>query len=228
MPGQIAAVDGGHVFRIERAQIARVVPIVEMAAEALQTAHRRERRLQPLDRLAGSDPAEVASADDGKEIEAEIGRRRPMRDRRRRIVLEIVGRQHVVGRRDESLEEPPGAARGQPQRLGVGVGHRQMSGRARGKADPARDRRRSDPERGERQRQGPRAVAERQSDNRRDDANNERAGHTPREAQESRAEDRSSPARPEPIRADGGGTRPSAKGCGRSHRPSATPDAPGT
>ncbi len=112
--GQIAAVDGGHVSRVERAQIARVVPIVEVSAEALQAAHRRKRRLEPFDRLVGPDPAEVASADDGKEIEAEIGRRRPMRDRRRRIVLKIVGRQHVVGRRDESLEEPPGAARGSP------------------------------------------------------------------------------------------------------------------
>ena len=34
MPGQIAAVDGGDISRIERAQIARVVPVVEMTAEA--------------------------------------------------------------------------------------------------------------------------------------------------------------------------------------------------
>ena len=34
VPGQVAAVDGGDVVRIERAQIPRVVPVVEMAAEA--------------------------------------------------------------------------------------------------------------------------------------------------------------------------------------------------
>ena len=49
-----------------------------------------------------------------------IGRRGAMRDRRRGIFLKIVRRQHVVGRRDEGLEEPPGAARDQPQRLRVG------------------------------------------------------------------------------------------------------------
>ena len=228
VPGQIAAVDGGYVSRVERAQIARVVPIVEMSAEALQPAHRRERRLEPIDRPVGSDPAEIARADDGKEIEAEIGRRRPMRDRRRRIVLKIVGRQHVVGRRDEGLEEPPGAARGSPERLGVGVGHRQLSGRSRRQTDAARDGRRGDPQRGERKRHRPRSVAERQSDNRCDGADERSPPPFGASSPGGRDEDRSSPAPPEPIRADGAGSRPGARACGRSHRPSATPDPPGT
>ena len=122
MPGQIAAVDGGYVSWLQRSKIARVVPVVEMTAHALHATHRRERRLQPINRLTRSDPAEIASANDRKKIEADVGRRGPMRDRRRRIVLKIVGRQHVVGRRDESLEESPGAARGPPQRLRIGVG----------------------------------------------------------------------------------------------------------
>ena len=38
MARKIAAVDRGDIFRLQRTQIARVVPIVEMAAEALQLA----------------------------------------------------------------------------------------------------------------------------------------------------------------------------------------------
>ena len=45
---------------------------------------------------------------------------------RRRIFLEIVRRQHVIRRRDEGLEEPPGPARDQPQGPGVGVGHESL------------------------------------------------------------------------------------------------------
>ena len=66
------------------------------------------------------DPAEVARADRRQEIEAEIGRRGPMRDDRLRVLLEVVRRQHVVRRRDEGLEEAPGAPRDQAQRAGVG------------------------------------------------------------------------------------------------------------
>ena len=52
--GQVAAVDRGDILRIERAQIARVVPVVEMPAEPVEAAHGGQRRLQPLDRLGGS------------------------------------------------------------------------------------------------------------------------------------------------------------------------------
>ena len=96
MSCQIAAVDGGYVSWLERSKIARVVPVVEVTAHALQATHRRERRLKTIDRLTSPDPTEIASANDRKKIEADIGRRGPMRDRRRRIVLKIVGRQHVV------------------------------------------------------------------------------------------------------------------------------------
>ena len=103
-----------------------------------------------------------------------------MRDRGRRIVLEIVGRQHVVGRRDESLEEPPGAAGGPPQRLRIGVGHRQTGGSGGRQADKARDCGRSQPERGERKRHRPGSMARRQRDKRRDRADDDRARHSPR------------------------------------------------
>ena len=48
--------------------------------------------------------AEIARGRGRQEIEAEIGRRGPVGQRRRRVLLEIVRRQHVVGRRDEGFE----------------------------------------------------------------------------------------------------------------------------
>ena len=67
---------------------------------------------------------------DRQQIQAEIGRRGAVRHDRRRVFLEIVRRQHVVGRRHEGLEEPPGAPRDQPQRLGVGGRHRHRGRRS--------------------------------------------------------------------------------------------------
>ena len=87
-------------------------------------AHGRERRLQPLDGLARPDPAEVARARHRQQIEADIGRRCAMRHHRRRVFLEIVRRQHVVGRRDEGFEEAPGPPRDQAQALRVVRGQR--------------------------------------------------------------------------------------------------------
>ena len=52
MRRKIAAVDGGDVARIQRAQILRVIPVVEMTAKALEAIHGRERRLQPFDGVA--------------------------------------------------------------------------------------------------------------------------------------------------------------------------------
>ena len=204
--GQVAAVDRGDIGRIERAQIARVVPIVEMAAEAREVAHGGERRLQPLGRLGGSHPTEIAGRRRGEEIQAEIGRRGPVGEDRDRVLLEIVRRQHVVGRRHEGLEEPPGSPRDQPQGLGVDgrCGHpagdpggrlvqraiageaiqRAASGTASGHVLPCPDSR-----------------ATSTASNTEDDP----AGHRGDRSRGDRAADRSSPAPPEPIRADAGG-----------------------
>ncbi len=125
VPGQIAAVDRGNIAGIERSQIARIVPVEEMAAEARQLAHGRQRRLQSRDRIDRPGPTEVARARGRQQIEADIGRRGPVRQHRHRIFLEVVRRQHVIERGHEGLEEPPGAARRQPQDAGVAGGHRQ-------------------------------------------------------------------------------------------------------
>ena len=78
-----------------------------------------------------------------------------MRDHRRRVFLEIVRREHMVPRRDEGLEEMPGPARDQAQRLRVRGGDRRQC-RFRRQADPARDGRRDEPKHDERRRHRPR------------------------------------------------------------------------
>src|SRR5438270_9391323 len=97
MSSQITAIYRGDVSRIQRTKISRVVPIVEMATEALEAAHRCERCFQALDCLGRPRPSEVAGADRGEKIEAEIGRRGPVGDYGPWAFLEIVRRQHVVG-----------------------------------------------------------------------------------------------------------------------------------
>ncbi len=114
MPREIAAIHGGDVFRLKRAKIACVVPIEEMAAEALQLLHCREGRFEALHRTLRSKPAEIARRDNGQQIKAHIGRRGAVGDDRPGIFLEIVRRQHVVFRGDEFFEEAPGAPRDQP------------------------------------------------------------------------------------------------------------------
>src|ERR1700722_13611550 len=65
MGRKIAAVDGRHVSRVQRPQIARVIPIVEVTAEPLETIHGRKRGLPPFDEVEGTRPAKVARADGG-------------------------------------------------------------------------------------------------------------------------------------------------------------------
>ena len=65
MPGQIAAIHRGDVFRLQRPQVARVVPVEEMPAEARRLA----RVAVPQRSVASSDPARRSPrGDDGKQI----------------------------------------------------------------------------------------------------------------------------------------------------------------
>jgi hypothetical protein len=56
---QIAAVDGRDVDRIQRPEVAGVVPVEEVAAESAQLSHGRERVLEPIHGVENPDPAEV-------------------------------------------------------------------------------------------------------------------------------------------------------------------------
>ena len=118
--GQVAAVDRRDIGGIQRTQIRRVIPIEEVATEALQGPHGRQRRLEALDGFERADPAEVAGGGRRQQQQAEIGRRRAVGDDGRGILLEVVRRQHVVGLGDERLEEPPGAPGDQPERSRIG------------------------------------------------------------------------------------------------------------
>src|SRR5271156_5822555 len=88
-----------------------------MAAKARFTAHRGESRLQAFDCWGRADPAEIPGADDGEQVEADVGRRGSVSDRWRGFFLKIIGRQHVVALGDEGLEVAPGPARGLPKDL---------------------------------------------------------------------------------------------------------------
>ena len=69
--GQVAAVHRRDVLRVQRPQVPRVVPVVEVAAKPRQVAHRLERGFQPRDGVERARPAEIAGADRGKQIEAD-------------------------------------------------------------------------------------------------------------------------------------------------------------
>ena len=118
--GEIPAVDRRDVGRIERAQRARVVPVVVMSAEALHAEQRVERRLETLDGVEQADPAEVARGHRREQIEPDVRRRGPVRDDRLRILLEVVGRERVVLGADERLEEAPGPPGGEAEQRCLG------------------------------------------------------------------------------------------------------------
>ena len=62
VPGQIAAVHGGNVDRLQRPQVPGVVPVAEVAADAVQFGHGLQRGLEPFRGVQNSDPAEVMGA----------------------------------------------------------------------------------------------------------------------------------------------------------------------
>ena len=112
MTGEVSTVDRGYVFGIKRAEVTRVIPVIEVATETLEAVHRSERGFEPLDCSHGAEPAEIVRRDGGEEIQPEVGGRRAVGHDWCRLFLEIVGRKGVVFRADKGLEEPPGSARG--------------------------------------------------------------------------------------------------------------------
>jgi hypothetical protein len=79
-------------------------------AEAFQAPDSRERRLQPLHHLERPDPAEVASGHGGQQVHPDVCGGRAVLDDRSGIILEVVGRQRVIARANEGLEELPCSA----------------------------------------------------------------------------------------------------------------------
>ena len=112
MTGEVSTVDRGYVFGIERAEVTRVIPVIEVTTETLEAVHRSERSFEPLDCSYGAEPAEIVRSDGGEEIQPEVGGRRAVGHDWCWLFLEIVGRKGVVFWADKGLEEPPGSARG--------------------------------------------------------------------------------------------------------------------
>ena len=144
--GQIAAVHGRNIARLQRAQVLGVVPIEEMAAIPLHLVQGRHGGFQPFHGLPRADPAEIARRQDHIQIHADIGGRGAMRHRALGHFLEIVRRQMVVGRGHEFFEEGPGLTRCQTQRVRVLPGNIQMRFDTGRPAGPARDQRRRQPQ----------------------------------------------------------------------------------
>src|SRR5206468_9861233 len=115
MPREIAAFDRRDVLRLESVAVLRVVPVVEVAAAALEGVQRLERGLETLDDVEGADPAEIASGHRRQQIQSDVRGRRAVRNHRARYLLEVVRRQCVVRRTDERREEAPRPPRDQAE-----------------------------------------------------------------------------------------------------------------
>jgi hypothetical protein len=85
----------------------QVVPVEEVAAEALHPLERGEGELQAARHLAGGDEAEVVGAHDRQEVEADVGRGGAHRDHRRGSSWKLSGDEPVRLRADEAVEVAP-------------------------------------------------------------------------------------------------------------------------
>ena len=142
---QVAAVHRRDVQRRQRLERTRVVPVVEVAAVALHPGQGAERLLRAVEQPAGGAIAEVAGGQVRQQRHADVGRAGARRDDPGRMLLEIVGRQPVLFRRDEDLEVAPGPPGQLSQKDALLVG---QADRRRGQrpAQPPGDDRRDEPQ----------------------------------------------------------------------------------
>ncbi len=111
MAGEVSTIDRGYVFRIERMEVTRIIPVIKVAPKTLEAVHSAKRRFEPLDCGHRTDPPEIVRSDDGEQIQPEVGGRGAMGHDGRRLFLEIVGRKRVVFEADEGFEEAPSPPR---------------------------------------------------------------------------------------------------------------------
>ena len=143
---EVPAIHRRDVVRRERRERGRVVPVENVAVAALETVDGVEGRAQAALDVTQGDVAEVAGRYDRQEIEPDVGRRGPVRDDAARIFLEIVGREVVVRRGHERLEEVPRPSRQLAQLALVLVHELRRRVPERRPAEPRRDRGRAHPE----------------------------------------------------------------------------------
>ena len=77
---EVAAVHRGHVGRRQRRQRPRVVPVEQVAFERSSRSIVVERPVDPLHELGVVDESEVVRGERGEQAEADVGRRRAVRD----------------------------------------------------------------------------------------------------------------------------------------------------
>ena len=148
--GEVAGVDGRDIHRPQWLERVDRVPVVEMAAEPLQSGHRGHRRrdavLEALDRRV----AEVVAVHVGEELQADVRWRGAPRDDPAGILLEVVGREVVAVGDHERVEEPPGLAGDAAQREAV-IGRERLGHLLRRRnRHPPREERTRHPDRHER------------------------------------------------------------------------------
>ncbi len=105
--GQVAAVHRGDVRGLEHAQIAEVVPVVEVPAEALEPVERSHRELEAAHHVLDGDEPQIVGAHGGEQLEPDVGGGRPHRHDGRGIDLDVIGREPVRLRRHHPVEERP-------------------------------------------------------------------------------------------------------------------------
>ena len=119
VPCQVAAVHGRDVGRQQRLERPGVVPVVEVAPVPLQRAHRGQRIGRALDQSAGRNVAEVVRRQIREQRKPHVGRRGAVCHPGGGLLLIIVGRQPMIFRADECLEERPRPACTFPQEDGL-------------------------------------------------------------------------------------------------------------
>src|ERR1700736_4078040 len=120
-----------------------------MAAKGLQLFQRSHGCFDTLRRLQRAHPSEIARGNRGEEIHTHIRWGSPMRHGRFGIFLEIVGREKMILRGNEGLEESPRSARYQSQSLRDAGGERLCLRQAGWLADPSCNGRRYGPQNNE-------------------------------------------------------------------------------
>ena len=158
MPGEIATIHRGHIVGLEWMELARVVPVVEVAVEQIHAAHRRQRGFQALNGFHGAQPPEITRGNRGEKIQPHIGRRRAVGYDGFRVFLKIIGRKCVIRGTDKRLEEAPRPACNQSKSPPIGRRQGLYPGKPRRQADPSRDGGSGGPEKEERNRSSPRLL----------------------------------------------------------------------
>ncbi len=151
MGQEITAVDGRHEVGRQDLEGLHLVPVVQVPVPFGQALHGPHDRVAIPHRLGQRDEPEIARAERGDQLHADVGGRSLVRQAGSRELLVVVGAQPIVFLRGELLEEPPGPAGRQPKQPLVLRGDPPFGGRAGRLADLPRDPGRGEPEGGQHQ-----------------------------------------------------------------------------